>query len=142
MDDGFGYWLAGFIDGEGCFTIQRVKKGSWYCRFAIRVRDDDSAIIQKIQEETGIGRVCPVSARGTSRAQVAWVVVSKADCIKLVALLDQYPLRAKKRHDFAIWKRAVEAWKLQHSGKIELVSKAVIERCAQELRTGRAYLNA
>jgi hypothetical protein len=26
MDEAFGHWLAGFIDGEGCFTITLEKR--------------------------------------------------------------------------------------------------------------------
>jgi hypothetical protein len=55
LDDAFGHWLAGFADGEGCFSIIRT-----------------------------VGQ--------------------------LAEFFTRYPLRAKKRTDFAIWRQAVELW--------------------------------
>jgi hypothetical protein len=38
----------------------------------------------------------------------AWQQVSsKGDCLTLVGILDRFPLRAKKRRDYAIWREAV-----------------------------------
>jgi len=37
-NDRFGYWLAGFIDGEGCFYIQSNHKTGCAPRFSLRVR--------------------------------------------------------------------------------------------------------
>lgn len=117
MDDGFGHWLAGFIDGEGCFVIVRRnahRESSTYTpQFRISVRDDDAAIIEEIRERTGIGRVHYGRARKSEhnrQGQAQWVVDRRADVLALVELLDRYPLRAKKKRDYAIWREAAVTW--------------------------------
>lgn len=111
IDDGFGHWLAGFIDGEGCFRIHKEKSGGYYaCHFTLKVRDDDAPIIREIVERTGIGHTKPDLIRNGSKPAIIWVVQSKAECLKLIPLLDRYPLRAKKRRDYAVWREAVLYW--------------------------------
>lgn len=108
----FGNWLAGFIDGEGCFHIHKVRRGAYYsCRFTLKVRDDDIKVMKDVVRITGIGylrldRARPVGANPC----VIWTIISKKECRALVRLLKQYPLRAKKKRDFDIWKEAVDYW--------------------------------
>jgi len=114
----FGHWLAGFIDGEGSFTITvyRNKDGSprhYGTRFHIGLRDDDSPIIEEIADRLGFG--LRVQQRGSwddrygkrHNPQKFFQLNSAIDCMKLVKLLDKYPLRAKKAKSYAIWRLAV-----------------------------------
>lgn len=110
MDDGFGYWLSGFIDGEGCFTIAKGKGDGYYCRFTLHQRDDDRPIIEEIAHSTGIGRIYAQKVYQNSKPQVQWHVSTQADCLKLVEILDRYPMRSRKRADYDVWKEAVEFW--------------------------------
>lgn len=111
VDDGFGHWLAGFVNGEGCFNI-----GMWArtkcirITFNIALRNDDAAILEEIHRRTGLGTLQRYGARGRSQAQVRWSVCNKRDCVRLVEIFDRYPLRAKKARDFAIWREAVHEW--------------------------------
>lgn len=109
MDDGFGHWLAGFIDGEGCFVIY-CGKGNWKCAFTLEVRADEAPILEEIVARTGVGVIRHNRARKNSKPQAAWGIQSRADCLALVALLDAHPLRAKKAKDYAIWREAVLRW--------------------------------
>jgi hypothetical protein len=43
-------------------------------------------------------------------------VSKKADAMALVAILDRYPIRAKKADDYAIWREAVLEWDKAVSG--------------------------
>lgn len=110
MDDGFGHWLAGFIDGEGCFLIHNGKAGrSHSFRLGVHQRADDLAILEEIQERTGIGRIYGPTYRskGADNPCYEWRVSTDADLLAMLDLLDRFPLRAKKKRDYAIWRDAV-----------------------------------
>lgn len=119
MDPEFGHWLAGFIDGEGCFTIGRYKDvrcGSvgYNCRMALAVREDDRPLLEEIQRCVGFGylrrRVPTRRMVPNAKPTVQWGVQTKNGCLTLVELLDVYPLRSKKARDYAVWREAVLAW--------------------------------
>src|SRR5689334_15291323 len=107
----FNSWISGFIDGEGSFNIRATERNT-ECVFCVAVRDDDAEILQRIQAHLGIGRIRltnpPSGCRTNANPQARWWVCSKADTAKLVAFLDAYPLQAKKRRDYEIWREAVE----------------------------------
>jgi hypothetical protein len=110
--DGFGYYLAGLIDGEGSFAIGHT--ANCQCLLTINLRDDDADILYEIQRRTGIGRVRITKSYENSTRQrtplARWAVGNHSECALLVRLLERYPLRAKKRRDFEIWRRAVQEW--------------------------------
>lgn len=111
MTFNFASWLAGFIDGEGCFQIRCHHLNSkHYPYFNIRLRDDDLDILLKIQEFLNGGTIyrSHYNADCPGRKPAAELRLYKeADCLRLVEILDQYPLQAKKARDYAIWREAV-----------------------------------
>jgi hypothetical protein len=114
FDPAFGHWLAGFIDGEGCFEIARRDRAGRYTtyevRFSLRIRDDDLPALKEILQRLDIGRIGghAHSSHPNTNPSACWMVQAKHECQLLAELLDRFPLRAKKRHDFAIWREAVE----------------------------------
>lgn len=104
--DGFGHWLAGFVDGEGCFCLHGKGKTSIQPFFRLKLRDDDAAIIVMMKNRTGLGRLHRW-IKHKSKPQIEWIVHKKLECQALAALLTKFPLRAKKKRDFEIWKQAV-----------------------------------
>lgn len=109
LDADFANWLAGFIDGEGCFYIHSAR-GTFKPTFRLKLRWDDKSILDEIARKTGLGYVKPVRPSGRRSPQAEWIVITKRDCLLLVKILDAYPLRAKKQADFGIWKHAVNVW--------------------------------
>ena len=121
--DSFGHWLSGFVDGEGCFGIycysnkrtNEFNPGALSFEFSIQLREDDRDILEEIQRYFNCGHLA-VGSRRKARAEgkVNARDQIKFSCKKLSEILgaiiphfDEYPLRAKKRGDFEIWKRAV-----------------------------------
>jgi LAGLIDADG endonuclease len=108
-DVGFGYWLAGLIDGEGSFEISRLngRNGPVYrCRALVSLRSDDLPTLEYIQQQSELGRIY----HHRTQRQSIWTVHRQTDLIRLIALLDKYKLRSKKRGDYAFWREAVLAW--------------------------------
>lgn len=113
-DEQFENWLAGFIDGEGCFKLNqsstRPGRTNWACTFELSLRADDSDILYVIAERTGLGQVGKLEGVKRGNPKRSWRVTSKAGCLGLVEILDRAPLRAKKRRDYEIWREAVLLW--------------------------------
>lgn len=119
IDPDFGHWFAGFTDGEGCFLIHPVKvKGVTYyaAKFVIRLRDDDLPILTEIQRCLGFGRIHRFTRQTHTPGAnpgASFEVANAYECWRLVEIFEHYPLRAKKRRDFDIWKRFVELHKIR-----------------------------
>ncbi len=116
-DEHFGHWFAGFADGEGSFVItRRGANGTGYgCSFIIIVRADDRPILEEIRDRFQIGLIhaikpSRVTSGHHSRAGAGLYITRKEDVLRLVAVFDRYPLRAKKRNDYQIWRDAVMLW--------------------------------
>ena len=110
-DQEFAAWLAGFIDGEGSFSIAPDRRDdSFRCSFKLKLRADDRAVLEQVQSRLRIGSVSREKRRPPSRPCYAWRVSSQADCQALIALLDAAPLQSKKRRDYEIWREAVALW--------------------------------
>lgn len=111
MPPDFGHWLAGFVDGEGCFVIKRETDLIRYqCSFKLAVRLDDAAVVREICRRTGLGHVYIAKARARTQPSIRWQITNKADCLRLIAVFRTFPLRSKKQRDFELWAQAVEVW--------------------------------
>lgn len=141
--DGFGDWFAGFVDGEGCFLVYggTAAKPEHSCRLVIEVRADERAVLEEIQSRLGIGKIqsLPKRRTPTSAPLLRWYVSSKSDCALLVTILDRFPLRAKKRADYEVWRRAVCVWLVSGRGNRNDERLAALKA---ELGAGRLYVAA
>lgn len=117
-----GSWLAGIIDGEGCFYIQKPSatsnKGlskSYAPVFAISIRDDDGNIIDELQRILDIDVPRHIDHRdrptsGPNDKPVIKVHIRNLPDLhhRLIPVLDKFPLRGKKIDDFYIFKITVK----------------------------------
>lgn len=110
VEDSFGHWFAGFTDGEGCFRIKPTNQGTFQCRFSIGLRADDLPILTEIYDKTGVGVLVHSGRTNIHQEQWRLEVNRKVHVARLVEIFDEYPLRAKKAQDFAIWREAVAVW--------------------------------
>lgn len=114
MEELPGDYIAGFVDGEGCFYInfrrdvrhERKNKPVyfyWTIGFAITLRGDDKEILEKIKTSLNCGRLS-----FDKRGQARYEVTDLNDLLsKMVPFFDKYALRAKKRFDYQLWKGAL-----------------------------------
>lgn len=120
-DAAFAYYLAGLTDGEGCFRIHKQKAGAYYaCHFQIKLRADDRPILEHVQLFLGLGRIVEIAATDAggrhAKPAIMFIVDTREGCIRVRDVFRKYPLRAKKRLDFAIWSEALEGWIQQERG--------------------------
>jgi hypothetical protein len=132
-------WLAGFVDAEGCFQIRPNNRGTtWTCALAVKVRDDDAALVVDLHRSTGLGCVRPVAAHAGSKPQVDWTIQSKDECAAFAALVRKHPLRGRKRLDAQIWSEAVATWAASPRG-MSAADAARLTDLAGRLRQVRRY---
>ena len=143
IDGYWASWFAGFTDGEGCFVIGKQNCDNpcadYQCQFHLRLRDDDKQILEEIRDTLGIGKICNTPADTkhgyNKRPGVVLRVSAIKDCVALVNLFDKYPLRAKKRRDYEIWREAV--FELQRP--VDLRDSDMLEYYFQMIREVRRY---
>lgn len=105
--DRHGWYIAGLVDGEGCFSIGKAK-----CSFIIKLRDDDRPLLEWVQKQLGgvglVSQAC--GALGNRNPQAQLVIARKAELLWLTEFFDVFELRGKKARDYAIWREAVIEW--------------------------------
>lgn len=118
--EAFGHWLSGFTDGEATFgmTAATLKskgksKDRFVAFFRIALRDDETATLRLVQSYLGCGTIyfCDNARSKIANAKpiAAFSVQRTGDLFgKIIPHFERFPLRAKKRHDFAIWRQGVE----------------------------------
>ena len=113
-----GDYIAGFVDGEGCFAlkfrrdIRYKRKGQpvyfyWDIEFAILLRGDDRELLERIMATLDCGRIS-MDQRGAARYAVN-VINDLSE--KIVPFFMKYHLHGKKRHDFELWREALVIFK-------------------------------
>jgi uncharacterized protein YecT (DUF1311 family) len=129
-----GGFAAGLIAGDGHFAIQPNNGGTtWKCLLAVCLRADDTPLLAELCRWSGAGMLQAVPAQRTSRPQTTWIVQRQADCLRLVSILDRYPMLGKKLGQYEIWREAILAWTGPGSDRY-----AVMAECGERLRAHRA----
>ncbi len=126
-----GDYVAGFIDGEGCFTIviskHKTKKLGLDARlhFQIEVRADDREILQQIRDTIDCGNIYDLSyERYGWNPHVELKVSSFREITdKLIPFLKQYPLRAKKHNSFQYFLQAVKLFEKKEHLTLDGIQK-------------------
>lgn len=103
------WYVTGFTDGEGCFLINvrpKSKRSNGYSVelvFRLHLHSRDRALLEKIRDFFGVGRLTAVSE---NHAQY-WVGTLE-DILVIVKHFDKYPLITQKWSDYQLFKQAVE----------------------------------
>lgn len=109
--DEFGYWFAGFFDGEGSFnfyTLYRRGIPNYRVGIHIALRDDDIEVIKFIQQNLGVGRIYRKPARNATNPSVEFAVRAYNELAEvIIPLFDRYPLKSRKAKEFEFWKIGV-----------------------------------
>ena len=117
INDADGHWLAGIVDGEGCFSLSLSRGGpqKTYRRirfvFQVAMRADDLPVLLEIQRILEVGFVGRVGkSPSNSKPQMAFRVNSVQGITRVIEVFRHYLLRSKKKKDFLLWAEAFEEY--------------------------------
>jgi len=124
------YYLAGFIDGEGCFSItinnrKKPRKGN-YVRllFEVELREDDKKILDKIQRTLDCGYIYRLNYSKYEKWLPHYKLkVSNFSDIynKVIPFFKKYPLQGKKKENFRVFCEAANLIKeKKHLNRAEI----------------------
>lgn len=128
------WYVSGFIDGEGSFSVsigkhQTTRRGvDIRPEFEIALRADDKEILERILITIGIGKIYDLSyERYGWYPHVKYKITSaKAMEDYLFPFLDKYPLQAKKRKVYRLFRKIVTMCRrkkhLSNKGFIKIVA--------------------
>lgn len=130
LDPGFGWWVTGLADGEGCFYAGlnfRQKPTSsgrvvscveLQAEFVVALRADDVETLNKLQAFFGCGYIKHKHVDPSSpsrkhlknpKPQKAFLVRNPRELVGVVIPhFRRFQLQSKKARDFDIWSRIVE----------------------------------
>ena len=97
-------WLAGFVDGEGCFYVKLTKSKAYLSGYQVlislqisqHVRDE--LLLTKFIEYLGCGKIEKVTTRPNS---ITFIVYKFSDIFeKIIPFFQSYPLQGIKYMDY------------------------------------------
>ena len=105
------HWLAGFVSGEGCFSVDILKSKTTSIGFLVMLRfrltqhsRDEELLINLV---TYLG--CGYYAKGASGAAGYFICAKLSDIQeKIIPFFTKYPIHGVKAFDFADWCKVAE----------------------------------
>jgi hypothetical protein len=104
-------YVAGFIDGEGCFSVSvhphPTTRNGWVIDpcFQVYQHRDNAEILERIKDFLGCGRITP---KGPNSNVLTYSIDSRKNLEKaLIPFLDAYPIASNKWHDYLKFREIV-----------------------------------
>ena len=114
----FANWIVGFVDGEGCFTVNffshpksRLRlKWQVFPEFVITQGIKSQATLEKIKDFLGCGKIYLNKRRDNHHEHlVKFVVRDRNDLLtKILPFFEENQLRTAKINDFAIFAKIIK----------------------------------
>src|SRR3989344_9087176 len=113
------YWIAGFTDGEGCFTISVINNPTTrfgkqiFPEFVITQGAKSLEVLKEIQKFFGCGSIV-LNKRYDNHNEYLYryCVRSVADLGEhIIPFFDAFSLRTSKRNDFLVFKKVIAMMK-------------------------------
>jgi hypothetical protein len=114
------YYVTGFTDGEGCFSISIFKDSQMLTGFqakpifSISLHDRDKKLLEAIQRTLGVGKIYK---HGKDSIQLR--VSSLKNLKVIIAHFNKYPLITQKYADYLLFKQSVDLLEKKEDLKME-----------------------
>ena len=110
-----GYWISGFTDGEGCFTISCINNSTTrfgkqiFPEFVITQGAKSLKTLQEIQNYFGCGSIVLNKRYDNHNEDLYRFCVRSIKELedKIIPFFEKFPLRTYKKNDFLIFKKVV-----------------------------------
>ena len=104
-------YVVGLVDGEGSFSaaMRKPKKATWNtrieCYFAIKMREDDLMLLEKIRKFFGCGSIFfQKEYRTNQRDNYRYQVSNKTELVNIIIpFFKKHQLQSKRVRDFKIF---------------------------------------
>jgi len=123
-------WLAGIVDGEGCFRSEKIWTNSFSPRFQLRSRYDDVEVEQNVKRILGCGKIYIArreSSKGNEAPQFVYDLSNLDFILKnAIPIFDLCRFKSKKSIEYPIWRKlAILAyeWHRKRNRPAEVVNK-------------------
>ena len=112
---GMAYWISGFTDGEGCFTVSVIRNSTTrfgkqiFPEFVITQGAKSLKALERIQKFFGCGSIVLNKRYDNHHEHLyRYCVRSISDLhSKIIPFFEQFPLQTYKRNDFLIFKKII-----------------------------------
>lgn len=127
------YYITGFVDGEGCFSINvrpRPNRDKGYAVelvFKITLSSKDKFLLEKIQNFFNVGKLL---SQGSS---ISYCVRSLKDLQVIINHFDNYPLITNKWSDYQLFKQVFEIMEQKEHLNSEGLNKIVSLKAVSNL---------
>ena len=98
------WWVTGFTDGEGSFTVSLTRdnrlKSRWRVRplFQISLHKKDSPLLEQIKNFLGVGRIYKLNNNA-----IIYKVYSEKELLVIQKHFEKFPLQSQKSADYELW---------------------------------------
>lgn len=144
------WWITGFVDGEGCFSISFIRNNTMrfgyqiFAEFVITQGEKSIKALEYIQEYFACGKLYTNRRHDNHQENLyRYCVRARTDLQNIIIpFFRKYPLLTAKKHDFEVFVQVVEMMNrgehLTEDGfsKIQQLS-AVMNRKKQRIASGR-----
>ena len=102
------WWITGFTDGVGCFSISIVRnkacKSGWEIKLSFSLHKKDKVLLEKIQSYFSVCRISTKYGQQT----IKYYVQSMKDLTIIINHFNKYSLISKKQADYLLFKKAFD----------------------------------
>ena len=111
------YWISGFTDGEGCFTVSVIKNPTTrfgrqiFPEFVITQGAKSLSALRWIKDYFGCGSIVLNKRYDNHNEDLYRYCVRSIPDLrdKIIPFFERYPLRTYKRNDFMVFKRVISS---------------------------------